>query len=325
MTPARGEAVRRAHQEQTAGQPGRWIPTEASGGIVLENIRAYAETGVDFISVGALTHSANAADISMTHHRGAELANVRSRRARIRTRRHDLRRQAAFSRPSPDSTNTDALAAARGGAPHGSVYFADEQTAGRGRGDHALALRRRRGALRQRSAAPADSCRAPAAACRSPPASPPPMRSAPSPASTSTCAGPTICSSARAKPAAFSSRQDSNPKALLHAVRGRHRHQRASARASIPTSPRPQPRSIWKPAAAFHRQALLVALLKSLEREARALADRRRQKRFPRASSRLPPGCAAAALKCTARRPARASQPGSTRTDFCASQPPTGS
>jgi nicotinate-nucleotide pyrophosphorylase (carboxylating) len=32
---------------------------------VLENIRAYAEAGVDFISVGALTHSAKAADISM--------------------------------------------------------------------------------------------------------------------------------------------------------------------------------------------------------------------------------------------------------------------
>ena len=39
--------------------------------------------------------------------------------------------------PVTGSTNTDALAAARGGAPHGSVYFADEQTAGRGRGDHA--------------------------------------------------------------------------------------------------------------------------------------------------------------------------------------------
>jgi len=34
------------------------------------------------------------------------------------------------------STNTDAVAAARAGAAHGSVYFADEQTAGRGRGDH---------------------------------------------------------------------------------------------------------------------------------------------------------------------------------------------
>jgi nicotinate-nucleotide pyrophosphorylase (carboxylating) len=52
-------------REPTQEQDVRWIPTEASGGIVLENIRSYAETGVDFISVGALTHSAKAADISM--------------------------------------------------------------------------------------------------------------------------------------------------------------------------------------------------------------------------------------------------------------------
>ncbi len=38
--------------------------------------------------------------------------------------------------PVTESTNSDALAAARGGAPHGSVFFADEQTAGRGRGGH---------------------------------------------------------------------------------------------------------------------------------------------------------------------------------------------
>ena len=38
--------------------------------------------------------------------------------------------------PVTGSTNTDALAAARAGAPHGSVFFADEQTSGRGRGDH---------------------------------------------------------------------------------------------------------------------------------------------------------------------------------------------
>ncbi len=37
---------------------------------------------------------------------------------------------------STGSTNTEALCTARQGAPHGSVYFADEQTAGRGRGDH---------------------------------------------------------------------------------------------------------------------------------------------------------------------------------------------
>lgn len=39
--------------------------TEASGGIVLDTIRTYAETGVDFISVGALTHAAKSLDISL--------------------------------------------------------------------------------------------------------------------------------------------------------------------------------------------------------------------------------------------------------------------
>jgi len=39
--------------------------TEASGGINLQTIRDYAETGVDFVSVGAITHSAPALDISM--------------------------------------------------------------------------------------------------------------------------------------------------------------------------------------------------------------------------------------------------------------------
>jgi nicotinate-nucleotide pyrophosphorylase (carboxylating) len=43
----------------------RRIPLEASGGINLENVRAYAETGVDYISVGALTHSPAAVDMSL--------------------------------------------------------------------------------------------------------------------------------------------------------------------------------------------------------------------------------------------------------------------
>ncbi|HEX2240547.1 MAG TPA: carboxylating nicotinate-nucleotide diphosphorylase, partial [Actinomycetota bacterium] len=38
---------------------------EASGGITLDNVREYAATGVDFISIGALTHSAPAIDFSM--------------------------------------------------------------------------------------------------------------------------------------------------------------------------------------------------------------------------------------------------------------------
>lgn len=41
------------------------VPLEASGGITLENVRHVAETGVDRISVGALTHSVMALDISM--------------------------------------------------------------------------------------------------------------------------------------------------------------------------------------------------------------------------------------------------------------------
>jgi nicotinate-nucleotide pyrophosphorylase (carboxylating) len=43
----------------------RRMPIECSGGINLQNVRAYAESGVDFISVGALTHSAVAVDMSM--------------------------------------------------------------------------------------------------------------------------------------------------------------------------------------------------------------------------------------------------------------------
>jgi len=39
--------------------------TEASGGITIENIRQYAECGVDYISVGALTHSVKSLDLSL--------------------------------------------------------------------------------------------------------------------------------------------------------------------------------------------------------------------------------------------------------------------
>ena len=57
MTPAQlTEAVR-----HVAGH----ALTEASGGVTLDTVRAVAETGVDLISVGALTHSAPAVDISM--------------------------------------------------------------------------------------------------------------------------------------------------------------------------------------------------------------------------------------------------------------------
>jgi nicotinate-nucleotide pyrophosphorylase (carboxylating) len=57
------EDVRKAVER--CSNVGRRIPLEVSGGVNLENVRSYAETGVDFISVGALTHSAPAVDISM--------------------------------------------------------------------------------------------------------------------------------------------------------------------------------------------------------------------------------------------------------------------
>ncbi|MGB7137755.1 MAG: carboxylating nicotinate-nucleotide diphosphorylase [Acidobacteriaceae bacterium] len=60
MTPAEvKKAVQRVRER------GLDIPIEASGGITLDNIRKYALAGVDYISVGALTHSATAVDLSM--------------------------------------------------------------------------------------------------------------------------------------------------------------------------------------------------------------------------------------------------------------------
>jgi len=41
------------------------VPLEASGGITLETVRSFAETGVDFISVGALTHGARSLAVSL--------------------------------------------------------------------------------------------------------------------------------------------------------------------------------------------------------------------------------------------------------------------
>jgi nicotinate-nucleotide pyrophosphorylase (carboxylating) len=57
------ETVRKA--VEICSRQSRRIPLECAGGINFENVRAYAETGVDFISVGALTQSAMAVDMSM--------------------------------------------------------------------------------------------------------------------------------------------------------------------------------------------------------------------------------------------------------------------
>lgn len=57
------EDVRRA--VELCSKREKRIPVECAGGIQLDNVRAYADTGVDFISVGALTHSAQSVDMNL--------------------------------------------------------------------------------------------------------------------------------------------------------------------------------------------------------------------------------------------------------------------
>ena len=54
-----------AQLRQAVRQCAGRVPTEASGGVNLDTVSAIAQTGVDFISVGALTHSARAVDIGL--------------------------------------------------------------------------------------------------------------------------------------------------------------------------------------------------------------------------------------------------------------------
>ena len=58
------DTVRRWGDAARSRRPG--IAIEATGGITRSNIRAYAEAGADFVSLGALTHSVTAADLALT-------------------------------------------------------------------------------------------------------------------------------------------------------------------------------------------------------------------------------------------------------------------
>ncbi|MCZ7626557.1 MAG: nicotinate-nucleotide diphosphorylase (carboxylating) [Candidatus Methylomirabilota bacterium] len=58
------ETVRQAVACVRAHEHGRKIIVEASGGMTLDTVRAFAEAGVDWISIGALTHTAAAVDMS---------------------------------------------------------------------------------------------------------------------------------------------------------------------------------------------------------------------------------------------------------------------
>jgi nicotinate-nucleotide pyrophosphorylase (carboxylating) len=63
MSPDSMRAAVKLRDQNAGGADG--ISLEASGGVTLENVREIAETGVEFISIGALTHSAPTLDFSM--------------------------------------------------------------------------------------------------------------------------------------------------------------------------------------------------------------------------------------------------------------------
>jgi len=120
------------------------VPLEASGNMTLERIRKVAETGVDFISVGALTHSVQAADISLNI-TATHLPDDKSEKGGV-CGRSDLDivslrgRLSGFKTGFPlhyfenvDSTNTVGMKLAGEGAAEGTMVLADRQTAGRGR------------------------------------------------------------------------------------------------------------------------------------------------------------------------------------------------
>jgi nicotinate-nucleotide pyrophosphorylase (carboxylating) len=62
MTP---DQLRKAVKMRVKAALADSVQLEASGGVTLSTVREIAETGVDFISVGALTHSAGAVDIAL--------------------------------------------------------------------------------------------------------------------------------------------------------------------------------------------------------------------------------------------------------------------
>jgi nicotinate-nucleotide pyrophosphorylase len=105
---------------------------ELSGGITLANVRAYAEAGADFVSAGAITHSARAMDISFRLELDPPSLDLVLLRAEFPGR-------TILHYPTLDST----MRAAAGLEP-GAVVLADEQTAGQGR--HGRFWRSERGA-----------------------------------------------------------------------------------------------------------------------------------------------------------------------------------
>ncbi len=232
------------------------------------------------------------------------------------------------------STNADAITAARDGAPHGSVFLADEQMAGRGRGNHGWISAAGKGlyvsVLFRPQIPPARLPLLPLAAGLAAAES---IRAASGLSVDLRWPNDLLIGPRKTGGILLESKPESKgpPHAVVVVGIGINVHQRVlSSKFATPATSldleaevaqRGGDRSLslgWKADRRISRQTLLVALLKSLEREASALADQAAAQRFPPAWSRLPRGFGAAASKCTARSPARASRAVSTNTVSCA-------
>ena len=147
------EAVRRVRDRAPR------VVLEASGGVTLDRIREIAKTGVDVISIGAITHSARAVDFSFSVRPAEAVRDAETRAAsatrldaadgpsivvvRLSSRSTPRGSRGALTtrwlgRPceclaSCGSTNDVAAGRGRAGAAEGLVVIADEQTGGRGR------------------------------------------------------------------------------------------------------------------------------------------------------------------------------------------------
>src|SRR6202041_1555914 len=154
MTPSQ---VKKAVKQIRATLPK--VQIEASGNMNLKTVRKYALAGVDFVSVGALTHSAAAADLSMRItadiFRGPCARFIRSAGCRCNSHRYPIRRQS----PSLSFCRIDqcvGVGGSSGGRPTWQC-MASRRTNRRPRSRQScVALRSRRRALRQRTSAPHD-------------------------------------------------------------------------------------------------------------------------------------------------------------------------
>ncbi|HID94918.1 MAG TPA: carboxylating nicotinate-nucleotide diphosphorylase [Candidatus Latescibacteria bacterium] len=111
---------------------GEDIEIEASGGIKLENVRQIAETGVDFISVGALTHSAPALDMSllMEETDPSDVMVEEQILSGLKTRAFGRK---VYCYGQIRSTQEVAIRLASAGTEEGTLVVAEKQTHGRGR------------------------------------------------------------------------------------------------------------------------------------------------------------------------------------------------